>query len=73
MSFKLRKNTSQKSAGFVLEAHEFSIYIDEVDICPSGRVGLFVGGRLIGFADEWVAEELIVLSGNKANNSKGSQ
>lgn len=57
MSFKLRKNNGENVKGFVIESHEFSIYIDEVDFCPSGRVGLMSNGKLIGFAGELIAEE----------------
>lgn len=70
MAFKLRTNTAINSKGFVLESHDVSIYIDEVDFCPSGRVGLLSNGRLIGFAGEWIAEQLEALEQVPLNNIK---
>jgi len=61
MTFKLRRNNGANAKGFVIESHDFSIYIDEVDFCPSGRVGLMSDGRLIGFAGEWFYEQFEAL------------
>lgn len=72
MNFKLRRNNGVNAKGFVLESHDFSIYIDEVDFCPSGRVGLMSNGRLIGFAGEWFYEQFEALEKLSLNAIKRS-